>query len=297
MTNILFSLWTSWYYIVERGDRMFIKKTTEVPISMIKTNKQQPRQCFGEEQLIELRDSIREFGILQPLILKKQINGEFLLIAGERRLRAAAMAGLDKVPAIIKDATEEEIGLIALVENIQRENLGYIEEARAYQRLMEKYDINQVALAEKLGKNQSTISNKIRILNLPEDLQEFLVENKLTERHARALLKVEEDRERRIIADKVVRHGFNVRQTEKLVEEYLTGKEIKNREKNKIRHISYKLYLNTLKKTFYDMDLKEKGATFEQADEGESLRITITIPKDIEGMMPDKETLQAVSHF
>lgn len=297
MMNVLFSLWTSWYHIVERGDRMFIKKTTEVPISMIKTNKQQPRQCFGEEQLIELRDSIREFGILQPLILKKQINGEFLLIAGERRLRAAAMAGLDKVPAIIKDATEEEIGLIALVENIQRENLGYIEEARAYQRLMEKYDINQVALAEKLGKNQSTISNKIRILNLPEDLQEFLVENKLTERHARALLKVEEDRERRIIADKVVRHGFNVRQTEKLVEEYLTGKEIKNREKNKIRHISYKLYLNTLKKTFYDMDLKEKGATFEQADEGESLRITITIPKDIEGMMPDKETLQAVSHF
>lgn len=297
MTNILFSLWTSWYYIVERGDRMFIKKTTEVPISMIKTNKQQPRQCFGEEQLIELRDSIREFGILQPLILKKQINGEFLLIAGERRLRAAAMAGLDKVPAIIKDATEEEIGLIALVENIQRENLGYIEEARAYQRLMEKYDINQVALAEKLGKNQSTISNKIRILSLPEDLQEFLVENKLSERHARALLKVEEDRERRIIADKVVRHGFNVRQTEKLVEEYLTGKEIKNREKNKIRHISYKLYLNTLKKTFYDMDLKEKGATFEQADEGENLKITITIPKDIEGMIPDKETLQAVSHF
>lgn len=276
---------------------MFIKKTTEVPISMIKTNKQQPRQCFGEEQLIELRDSIREFGILQPLILKKQINGEFLLIAGERRLRAAAMAGLDKVPAIIKDATEEEIGLIALVENIQRENLGYIEEARAYQRLMEKYDINQVALAEKLGKNQSTISNKIRILSLPEDLQEFLVENKLSERHARALLKVEEDRERRIIADKVVRHGFNVRQTEKLVEEYLTGKEIKNREKNKIRHISYKLYLNTLKKTFYDMDLKEKGATFEQADEGENLKITITIPKDIEGMIPDKETLQAVSHF
>lgn len=297
MTNILFSLWTSWYYIVERGDRMFIKKTTEVPISMIKTNKQQPRQCFGEEQLIELRDSIREFGILQPLILKKQINGEFLLIAGERRLRAAAMAGLDKVPAIIKDATEEEIGLIALVENIQRENLGYIEEARAYQRLMEKYDINQVALAEKLGKNQSTISNKIRILSLPEDLQEFLVENKLSERHARALLKVEEDRERRIIADKVVRHGFNVRQTEKLVEEYLTGKEIKNREKNKIRHISYKLYLNTLKKTFYDMDLKEKGATFEQADEGENLKITITIPKDIEGMILDKETLQAVSHF
>lgn len=276
---------------------MFIRKTTEVPISMIKANKQQPRQSFGEEQLIELRDSIREFGVLQPLILKKEAGGEFLLIAGERRLRAATMAGLDRVPAIIKDATEEEIGLIALVENIQRENLGYIEEARAYQRLMEKYGINQVALAEKLGKNQSTISNKIRILSLPEDMQEFLVEHKLTERHARALLKVEDDKDRRVIAEKVVGHGFNVRQTEKLVEEYLNGKKVKEREKNKIRHISYKLYLNTLKKTFYDMELKEKGATFQQTDEGDNLKITIIIPKEIEGMRTEKTELKTASHF
>lgn len=276
---------------------MFIRKTTEVPISMIKANKQQPRQSFGEEQLIELRDSIREFGVLQPLILKKEAGGEFLLIAGERRLRAATMAGLDRVPAIIKDATEEEIGLIALVENIQRENLGYIEEARAYQRLMEKYGINQVALAEKLGKNQSTISNKIRILSLPEDMQEFLVEHKLTERHARALLKVEDDKDRRVIAEKVVGHGFNVRQTEKLVEEYLNGRKIKEREKNKIRHISYKLYLNTLKKTFYDMELKEKGATFQQTDEGDNLKITIIIPKEIEGMRTEKTELKTASHF
>ena len=99
--------------------------------------------------MIELRDSIREYGILQPLILKRESGGEFLLIAGERRLRAAVMAGLDKVPAIIKEATEEEIELIALVENIQRENLGYIEEAKAYQRLMEKHGINQSLLAEK----------------------------------------------------------------------------------------------------------------------------------------------------
>lgn len=276
---------------------MFIRKTTEVPISMIKANKQQPRQSFGEEQLIELRDSIREFGVLQPLILKKEAGGEFLLIAGERRLRAATMAGLDRVPAIIKDATEEEIGLIALVENIQRENLGYIEEARAYQRLMEKYGINQVALAEKLGKNQSTISNKIRILSLPEDMQEFLVEHKLTERHARALLKVEDDKDRRVIAEKVVGHGFNVRQTEKLVEEYLNGRKIKEREKNKIRHISYKLYLNTLKKTFYDMELKEKGATFQQTDEGDNLKITIIIPKEIEGMRTEKTELKTATHF
>lgn len=112
----------------------------------------------------------------------------------------------------------------------------------------------------------------------------MLVDNKLTERHARALLKVEEDSERRLIIDKVVKHGFNVRQTEKLVEEYIAGKAIKERERNKIRHISYKLYLNTLKKAFNDMDLNRKGATFEQKDEGENLKITITIPKGIEGM-------------
>lgn len=258
---------------------MFIRKATEVPIEMIKVNRQQPRQSFGEQQLRELRDSIKEYGVLQPLILRKEAGGGFLLIAGERRLRAAAMAGLDKVPAIIKEATEEEIGLIALVENIQRENLGYIEEAKAYQQLMEKYGINQSSLALKLGKNQSTISNKIRLLSLPEDIQQLLISNKLTERHARSLLKVEGDGERRLIVDKVIKHGFNVRQTEKLVEEYLEGRAIKDKEKNKIRHISYKLYLNTLRKAFTDMDLHEKGATFEQRDEGDSLKITIIIPK------------------
>lgn len=258
---------------------MFIRKATEVPIELIKVNKQQPRQSFGEQQLKELRDSIKEYGVLQPLILRKETGGDFTLIAGERRLRAAMMAGLEKVPAMIKDATEEEIGLIALVENIQRENLGYIEEAKAYQQLMEKYGINQATLAAKVGKNQSTISNKIRLLSLPEDIQQLLVSNKLTERHARCLLKIDADGDRRLIVDKVIKHGFNVRQTEKLVEEYLEGRAIKERERKKIRHISYKLYLNTLKKTFIDMDLHNKGATFEQRDEGDNLKITITIPK------------------
>ena len=257
---------------------MFIRKTTEIPINMIRANRQQPRSVFAEEQLIELRDSIKEFGILQPLILKKEASGKYMVIAGERRLRAAAMAGLDKVPAIVREATEEEAGMIALVENIQRENLGYIEEARAYKCLMEKYGFNQLELSEKLGKNQSTISNKIRILNLPEDIQEMLVENKLTERHARALLKIDNDNIRRAILNKVVRNNFNVKQTEKLIDDYIVHKEQTERENNKVRHISYKLYLNTLRKTFNDMALKEKGATFEQEDRGDNLRVIITIP-------------------
>ncbi|NLD18713.1 MAG: ParB/RepB/Spo0J family partition protein [Clostridiales bacterium] len=261
---------------------MFIKKASEIPISMIKANAEQPRQAFGEEQLLELRDSINEFGILQPLIVRKENNGDYLLIAGERRLRAATLAGLSKVPAVIKEATEEEVSLIALVENIQRENLGYIEEAKAYKRLMEKYGINQSELSEKLGKKQSTISNKIRILNLPSDIQEMLVQNKLTERHARALLKIDDNNLRRVIIDKIVKNHFNVKQTERIVDEYLNKKEQHEREKNKIRHISYKLYLNTLKKAFNDMKLVEQGATFAQEDLGEKLRVVITIPKGTE---------------
>ena len=150
---------------------------------------------------------------------------------------------------------------------------------------MEKYGISQLALSEKLGKNQSTISNKIRLLSLPEDIQNMLVENKLTERHARALLKIEDDQLRKVIIGKVLKHGFNVKQTEKLVEDYLTQKENQEREKNKIKHISYKLYLNTLRRTFNDMELNEKGATFKQEDTGNDLRITITIPKEIQGMV------------
>ena len=257
---------------------MFMRKTTEIPISMIKANNQQPRSIFAEEQLLELRDSLKEFGILQPLILRKESAGDYMVIAGERRLRAAAMAGLDKVPAIIRDASEEEAGMIALVENIQRENLGYIEEAKAYKCLMEKYGFSQLELSARLGKNQSTISNKIRILNLPEDIQEMLVNNKLTERHARALLKIDDDSIRKVILNKIVKNNFNVKQTEKLVDEYMVHKEEKERESNKVRHISYKLYLNTLRKTFNDMALKEKGATFEQEDRGDNLRVIITIP-------------------
>lgn len=262
-----------------KGDGiMFIKKPAEIPVNLIKVNTQQPRNNFAQEQLVELRDSIKEFGILQPLIIKKDSDGEYMLIAGERRLRAAKMAGLDKVPAIIRNATDEEAGMIALVENIQRENLGYIEEAKAYKNLMERYNINQIELADRLGKNQSTISNKIRILNLPEDIQDLLVVNKLTERHARALLKVDDDIARRIIIEKIIKHNFNVKQTEKLVEEYTARKEAKERESRRVQHISYKLYLNTLRKTFNEMALQEKGATFEQEIYDDNLRVTITIP-------------------
>lgn len=258
---------------------MLRKKITEVLVEQIHANRQQPRKHFEKVQLEELRDSICQFGILQPLILRREEDGSYMILAGERRFRAAVMAGLTKVPALVREASEEEAGMIALVENIQRENLGYIEEAKAYQTLMETYSIPQQELARKLGKNQSTISNKIRILNLPEDIQHLLVEHRLTERHARALLKLDDDEMRRQVIEKVIRHQFNVRQTEKLVEECLVRREKLEREKKKIMRISCKLYINTLKKTFNEMNLLSRGATFRQEDTGESYVVKITIPK------------------
>ncbi len=258
---------------------MLRRKISEVLVEQIHANRQQPRKHFEEEQLAELRDSICQFGILQPLILRREDDGTYMILAGERRFRAAVMAGLSRVPALVREASEEEAGMIALVENIQRENLGYIEEAKAYQALMEAYQIPQQELARRLGKNQSTISNKIRILNLPEDIQRLLVEHRLTERHARALLKLDDDDMRRQVIEKVIRHQFNVRQTEKLVEECLMRREKMEREKNKVMRISCKLYINTLKKAFNEMNLLSKGATFRQEDTGESYVVKITIPK------------------
>ncbi|MCQ4637453.1 ParB/RepB/Spo0J family partition protein [Anaerovorax odorimutans] len=259
---------------------MLIKKVTEVPIDMIFTNPEQPRKIFGEEELLELRDSIKEYGVIQPIILKRYNNGSYIVIAGERRLRAATMAGLTKIPAIIREADDKDAAIIALVENVQRENLGYMEEAQAYSRLMEEFELTQGELAERVGKKQSTISNKIRLLSLPEDIQRELVTNRLTERHARALLKIPDDETRRMVIDRIVSHGLNVRQSEKLIEDVLEKQQEEKRKQNKIRYISYKLYLNTIRKTFNEIFQVEQGAKYTQEDKGEYYEVKITIPKN-----------------
>lgn len=256
-----------------------IRKIMEIPVEAIETGAHQPRKNFGETELEELTGSVREYGILQPVIVKKKLSGTYELIAGERRLRAAISAGLDKIPAVVREADEQDAALIALVENVQRENLGYIEEAVAYNKLIEEYGMTQGQVAERLGKNQSTISNKIRLLSLPEDIREMLVENSLTERHARALLKVYDNSIRRQVIERVVSHGLNVRQTEKLIEDILLRHQEEQRKKNKITYISYKLYVNTIRKTFNQIFQQEKGARYTQEDRGDFLEVRITIPK------------------
>ena len=258
---------------------MLQRKTTELPLEQICTNPDQPRKFFAEEELNDLKNSIAEYGVLQPVIVKKERSGEYSLIAGERRVRAAKLAGLTKIPAIVKDFDDRDAALISVVENVQRENLSYIEEAYAYKRLIDEFELTQGELADKIGKRQSTISNKLRILTLPPDIQKKLAEAKLTERHARALLKVEDPEVRERILQRVINNNLNVKQTEKLIEDFLVKEEENSRKKRKINYISYKIYMNTIKKAFSQIHDMEKNARIFEDDKGEYIEVKIVIPK------------------
>ena len=260
---------------------MFLRKSDqlEIPIELISTNPDQPRKVFEDRELLELSDSIREFGVIQPIIVKRDNRGLYILIAGERRLRASALAGLKKIPAIVREADEKDSALLALVENVQREDLNYIEEAAAYKRLMVEHGLTQNEIAKRVGKQQSTISNKIRILSLPEDIQQVLAQNQLTERHARALLKVTDESVRRQILSRIIEHSLNVKQTEKLIDDVMKKQEEEHQKGEKLRFIHYRIYLNTLKKAFSSISEIEKNAKFFQEDKGDHLEIRIIIPK------------------
>ena len=255
------------------------QEVIEIPLQMIFLNPEQPRKIFREEELTQLASSIRDYGVLQPILVKPTAEGSFMVIAGERRYRAACQAGLFTIPAIVRSMEEEEAALVALVENVQRENLGYLEEARAYKKLMDDFGLTQSEIAQKVGKQQSTISNKIRILSLPDDIQEVLTEHRLTERHARALLRVQGENDRRKVIARVIKNNLNVKQTEKLVDDLLSGQEELRRKKNKVNYISYKIYVNTIRKAFSQIKEMEENAIFTQEDKGDVLEIKITIPK------------------
>ena len=174
----------------------------------------------------------------------------------------------------------KEASLIALVENVQREDLNFLEEARAYKKLMEDFELTQGEIAEKVNKRQSTISNKIRILALPEKLQEQLIANKLTERHARALLKLKDDDDRDQVMERVIVNNLNVKQTEKLIDDVLEKKEAALRKRRKINYISYKIYLNTIRKAFNQIKEMEENAKIIQEDKGDFMEVKILLPKN-----------------
>ncbi len=209
-------------------EAIFEDNVQEIEINKIKTNKNQPRKNFNEERLDELYHSIKAHGVLQPVILRK-INDGYELVAGERRLRAALKANLRKIPAIVKKLTDSEAMEIALIENLQREDLNPLEEAAAYKRLMVEFKMTQDELSKRVGKSRSQIANTVRLLNLDEPILKMISDNKLTAGHGRALLSVEGKKDRLLLAQKIIDGNLSVRQVEELSKnESMTKKKKKN---------------------------------------------------------------------
>lgn len=192
----------------------------EVPIGKIATNPQQPRHHFDEKELQELADSIKEHGIIQPLVVTKIAPEQYELIAGERRLKAAGLAGLALVPVIVREETGEREKLeLALIENVQRHDLNVLEEARAYKKLIEEFDLTQEEIADRVGKSRSAVANKVRLLGLPIEIQRALMEGKITEGHARSILAIENPEKQRVLFELILKENLTVRQVEDKVKE------------------------------------------------------------------------------
>lgn len=208
---------------------VFAKNQTEktivyIPVKSIASNPYQPRRVFNQDALQELSHSIKQYGVLQPISVRRTGEGSFELVAGERRLMACKMAGLTRIPAIICEYRSQDSAVVALIENIQRCDLTYMEEAEAYFKLLNEHNLTQTELASKVGKTQSTIANKIRLLKLPGLVRDIIKDNDLTERHARALLRLDNADMQIEALNKVIEKDLNVSQTDKLVDALLEEK-------------------------------------------------------------------------
>uniref|UniRef100_UPI004037C70E ParB/RepB/Spo0J family partition protein n=1 Tax=Roseburia hominis TaxID=301301 RepID=UPI004037C70E len=226
------------------------EKTSEIKVKITKVepNKEQPRKSFDEDALIELSESIKQFGILQPLLVQDK-KDYYEIIAGERRWRAAKMAGLKEVPVIIKDFTEQEVVEISLIENIQRENLNPIEEAIAYKRLLTEFNLKQDEVAERVSKSRTAVTNSMRLLKLDEKVQQMVIDDMISTGHARALLGIEDKEKQYQIAQEIFDKKLSVRETEKLV---------KKMQKEKIAPEKEKLDEKTLV-AYHDVEEKMKA--------------------------------------
>lgn len=253
-----------------------------IPISMIKPNPYQPRKDFNKKSLEELSQSIKSYGVLQPISVREIKTDSYELIAGERRLRATELAEIANIPAIVVEYRDKESAFLALIENLQRDDLNFIEEAEGYQNLIVDHDFTQQEIASKMGKSQSTIANKLRLLKLPDDVRRALLENNLTERHGRALLKLSDDDLKREIMSKIIKNDLNVSRTEALVDGILndltTTKQKESKQKIKSM-INVRIYLNTIKKAF--KAIKDTGikAEYKEVDKGEYVEVMVKIPK------------------
>lgn len=262
--------------VINNSNMISEVKVVKVAIDQIFPNPYQPRKNFDEEALRDLSASIAQFGVLQPLLVAPADNGCYMLIAGERRLRASKMAKLQEVPVIISEYTSQQIAEIALIENLQREDLHFLEEAEGYEKLMEEFHLTQEAMAARVGKKQSTIANKLRLLRLSDRIRKILVEGGLTERHARALLKLDDEEKQVQVLTVVIDNGYSVRQTESYIEKLLEDKK-QEKKKRMVIVNDVRIYLNSIKQVV--SAIKDVGipVAMEQTVEGDDVIVSLRI--------------------
>lgn len=260
------------------GERKAVSevKVVKVPIDTIFPNPYQPRKSFDDAALEDLSASIAQYGVLQPLLVSPAEDGRYMLIAGERRLRASKMAKLAEVPVIISEYTSQQIAEIALIENLQREDLHYLEEAEGYEKLMNQFHITQEAMAARVGKKQSTIANKLRLLRLSAPVRKVLMDAELSERHARALLKLPDDEKRLEVLETIVAKNFSVRQTEEYINKLLDGKSEEKRKRMVIVN-DVRIYLNSIKQVVDAVKTAGIPVAMEQTLEGDEVIISVRI--------------------
>lgn len=261
------------------------KNITYVPIDFIRPNPYQPRKQFNKLALEELCESIKQYGVLQPINVRKISFSTYELVAGERRLRAAIMAGLKEIPAIIINVDDNDSAVMALIENLQREDLSYMEEAEGYCNLINEHGFTQEELAQKIGKSQSTIANKIRLLKLSPLVKKILADNNLTERHARALLKLHDEQLQLKVLKLVCERGLNVKRTEELVEKAIDKFSRDTRQKPSDRKVTkaikdVRIFVNTIKQAIDIMKQSGVNAKAAQIDRGDYIEFVVRVPKN-----------------
>jgi ParB family chromosome partitioning protein len=260
---------------IEEDHREEVKK---ILIKDIVPNRFQPRTVFSDDKIEELALTIRTHGIIQPIVVR-EIDGKFEIIAGERRWRAVQTLGWVDIPAIVKDFNDTETASVALIENLQREELTSIEEAVAYARLLELHDLTQEALAQRLGKGQSTIANKLRLLKLPQDVQDALLKKQITERHARALIPLKNPELQIKLLEEIIEKQLNVKQTEDRVVKLLDKSNVKPKPKRKAFSRDTRIAMNTIRQSLSMVEDSGVKLNTEEEEFDEYIQFTIKIPK------------------
>lgn len=254
------------------------RRVIEVPLEEIIPNPAQPRRTFPEKELLELSRSIKQNGLLQPLSVRRTKDG-YELIAGERRLRACRMAGLDSVSCIVNSCSDKQSAVLAMTENLQRQDLQIFEEAEGIRRLIEEWGVTQEEAALRLGKSQSTLANKLRLLRLTQEERKKISEAGLTERHARALLRIEDSDLRGKALQSIIEHHFNVQQTDEYIEKLLSDKEEKPKSKRRVIVKDIRIFMNTINHAIKTMQMSGIQAKTIRNETDEYIECVVRIPK------------------